>query len=129
MWLPSSQVASLSKPLRPMMYSTRDETDYQDLSFDATRRLGYNWDNYAPDWQRAVNAAKGVYTGGVNNLDDAYYLGRGLRNDWLGGVTLELNPSDARWGDRVNVSFSLPVCLEVMAGGVSKATRWNTSRN
>lgn len=29
----------------------------------------------------------------------------------------ELN---ARWGDRVNVSFSLPVCLEVMAGGVSK---------
>lgn len=29
----------------------------------------------------------------------------------------ELN---TRWGDRVNVSFSLPVCLEVMAGGVSK---------
>lgn len=26
----------------------------------------------------------------------------------------------ARWGDRVNVSFSLPGCLEVMAGGVSK---------
>lgn len=25
-----------------------------------------------------------------------------------------------RWGDRVNVSFSLPVCLEVMSGGVSK---------
>jgi iron complex outermembrane receptor protein len=75
-------------------YSTRDETDYQDLSFDATRRLGYNWDNYAPDWQRAVNAAKGIYTGGVNNLDDAYYLGRGLRNDWLGGVALELNPGD-----------------------------------
>jgi iron complex outermembrane receptor protein len=75
-------------------YSTRDETDYQDLSFDATRRLGYNWDNYAPEWQRAVNAANGVYSGGVNNLDDAYYLGRGLRNDWLGGVALELNPND-----------------------------------
>jgi Cof subfamily protein (haloacid dehalogenase superfamily) len=27
---------------------------------------------------------------------------------------------EARWGDRVNVSFSLPTCLEVMAGGVSK---------
>lgn len=27
---------------------------------------------------------------------------------------------NASWGDRVNVSFSLPVCLEVMAGGVSK---------
>lgn len=26
----------------------------------------------------------------------------------------------ARWGDRVNVSFSFPTCLEVMAGGVSK---------
>ena len=26
----------------------------------------------------------------------------------------------ARWGDRVNVCFSLPTCLEVMAGGVSK---------
>ena len=26
----------------------------------------------------------------------------------------------ARFGDRVNVSFSLPICLEVMAGGVSK---------
>ena len=27
---------------------------------------------------------------------------------------------NARWGDRVNVSFSFPTCLEVMAGGVSK---------
>lgn len=26
----------------------------------------------------------------------------------------------ARWGDRINVCFSLPTCLEVMAGGVSK---------
>lgn len=75
-------------------YSTRDESDYQDLSFDAVRRLGYNWDNYAPDWQRAVNAAKGVYSGGVNNLDDAYYLGRGLRNDWLTGAALEWHPGD-----------------------------------
>ncbi|TCV93697.1 sugar/pyridoxal phosphate phosphatase YigL [Biostraticola tofi] len=34
---------------------------------------------------------------------------------------LELEAAlNARWGDRVNVSFSLPVCLEVMAGGVSK---------
>lgn len=27
---------------------------------------------------------------------------------------------NARWGDRVNASFSFPTCLEVMAGGVSK---------
>lgn len=26
----------------------------------------------------------------------------------------------ARWGDRINISFSLPTCLELMAGGVSK---------
>ena len=70
-------------------YSNRDETDYQDMSLDMTRRLGWNWDNYAPDWQRAVNAAKGIFTGGVNSLDDAYYLGRGLRKDYLGGVSLD----------------------------------------
>ncbi len=34
-------------------------------------------------------------------------------------VTLE-EALVARFGDRVNVSFSLPICLEVMAGGVSK---------
>ena len=76
-------------------YSERDETDYQDLSFDSVRRLGYDWDNYAPDWQRAVNAANGVYTGGVNNLDDAYYLGRGLRNDSLAGIALDWRFSEA----------------------------------
>ncbi|CAD83258.1 predicted hydrolase of the HAD superfamily [Candidatus Blochmanniella floridana] len=27
---------------------------------------------------------------------------------------------NARWGSRVNVSFSLPTCLEVISGGVSK---------
>ncbi|MFA9218526.1 MAG: TonB-dependent receptor, partial [Sphingomonadaceae bacterium] len=71
-------------------HSDRKETDYQDLSLEMTDRLGYNWDNYQPDWQRAVNAAKGIYTGGVTNMDDAYYLGRGLRKDNLGGVALEL---------------------------------------
>jgi iron complex outermembrane receptor protein len=76
-------------------YSERDETDYQDLSFDSARRLGYDWDNYAPDWQRAVNAANGIYSGGVNNLDDAYYLGRGLRNDSLAGIALDWQVTDA----------------------------------
>jgi len=70
-------------------HSDRKETDYQDLSLEMVQRLGYNWDNYAPDWNRAVNAAKGIYSGGVNNMDDAYYAGRGLRKDNLGGLTLE----------------------------------------
>ncbi|PNS08048.1 TonB-dependent receptor [Solilutibacter silvestris] len=62
--------------------SKRNETDYQDLSWDMLKRLGWNWDNYAPNWNAAVNAAKTqcgatyVYT-----CDDAYYAGRGLRND------------------------------------------------
>lgn len=30
------------------------------------------------------------------------------------------NTLNSRWGNRINVSFSMPVCLEVMAGGVSK---------
>jgi iron complex outermembrane recepter protein len=80
-------------------YSTRDETDYQDLSFDSVRRLGTTWDNYAPDWQRAVDAAKGVYRGGVNNLDDAYYLGRGLRDDRLAALALDWRPGAALHGN------------------------------
>ena len=71
-------------------YSDRSEEDYQDMSLDMLKRLGYNWDNYAPDWQRAINSAKGIYTGGVTNMDDAYYLGRGLRKDSLGGLALDL---------------------------------------
>jgi hydroxymethylpyrimidine pyrophosphatase-like HAD family hydrolase len=35
---------------------------------------------------------------------------------------------NARWGDRVNVSFSTLTCLEVMAGGVSKGMRWKRWR-
>lgn len=71
-------------------YSKRVEVDYQDLSLDMVRRLGYDWDNYAPDWQRAVNAAKGQFSGAVNNMDDAYYEASGLRRDWLGGGTLDV---------------------------------------
>lgn len=76
-------------------YSDRRETDYQDVSLEMVQRLGYNWDNYAPDWQRAVDAAKGKFTGGVNSLDDAYYLARGLRKDNLGGLTLDLKLSQS----------------------------------
>ncbi|MES2262803.1 MAG: TonB-dependent receptor [Pseudomonadota bacterium] len=68
----------------------RHEVDYADLSLEMVRRLGYGWDNYAPDWQRAVDAANGRYSGGVTNADDAYFLGRGLRRDTLAGATLDL---------------------------------------
>lgn len=76
-------------------YSNRKEVDYQDLSLEMAKRLGYNWDNYAPDFQRAVNAAKGIFTGNVNSLDDAYYLGSGLRKDSLGALSLDLRLTPA----------------------------------
>ncbi len=38
-------------------FSDRRENDYQDLSADLIRRLGYGWDNFAPDWRAAYTAA------------------------------------------------------------------------
>lgn len=78
-------------------YSDRSENDYQDLSLDMQRRLGWEWDNYAPDFQRSLDAARGIFRGGVNNLDDAYFSARGLRKDHLAGATLELESDDAAW--------------------------------
>jgi iron complex outermembrane receptor protein len=66
--------------------SRRLENDYADYSIDSLQRLGWDWDNYNPDWQRAVNAAKGFYSGNVKTLDDAYFAGSGLRNDSLIGL-------------------------------------------
>ncbi|KAF0206171.1 MAG: iron complex outermembrane recepter [Gallionellaceae bacterium] len=77
--------------------SDRSETDYQDMSIDMQQKLGWGWDNYAPDWKRAIDAARGTYSGGVGNinantgpLDAAYYLGRGLRKDRLFGTSLDV---------------------------------------
>ncbi len=82
--------------------SDRSETDYQDLSIDMQQKLGWGWDNYAPDWKRAIDAAKGTYTGAVGSvnantgpMDAAYYLGRGLRKDRLFGTSLDVAVSDA----------------------------------
>jgi iron complex outermembrane receptor protein len=84
-------------------YANRSENDYQDMSIDMRQRLGWNWDNYAPDWDRALQAARGIFTGGVNNLDDAYFTARGLRKDYLGGATLKLDGGDAPWQFRSTV--------------------------
>lgn len=72
--------------------SRREETDYADLSLESQRRLGWDWDNYQGDWQRAIDAARGNFQGAVNSLDDAYYLGRGLRDDDLAALTLNWVP-------------------------------------
>ncbi|MYN43975.1 TonB-dependent receptor [Pseudoduganella sp. FT93W] len=83
-------------------YSDRREVDYQDVSPEMVQRLGYQWDNYEGDWQRAVNAAAGKFTGGVNSMDDAYYSAGGLRKDTLGGLTLDLN-----FGSHVNLNSTI----------------------
>lgn len=79
-------------------YSDRKEIDYQDMSKEMVNRLGYKWDNYYPNWNAAVNSAKGIWTQGETSVDDAYYAGSGLRQDWLAGVTLDAKLSDdLRW--------------------------------
>lgn len=76
-------------------YADRSENDYQDLSPEMRDRLGWDWDNYAPDWERAVQAARGVFSGAVKTRDDAYFTARGLRKDHLAGASLELENADA----------------------------------
>jgi iron complex outermembrane receptor protein len=99
-------------------YSDRREQDYQDMSLGMIQRLGWKWDNLAPNWARAVliadiannrgdtgapitNAAAGtVYPGNVQSADDAYYDAAGLRKDTLASIGLK-----APIGETINVSL------------------------
>ncbi|PSJ38468.1 TonB-dependent receptor [Allosphingosinicella deserti] len=94
-------------------FSDRRENDYQDLSKEMIDRLGYDWDNFADDWDLAVrvahiannrgdtgapvsNAAAGtVYPAPIKTADDAYYDAAGLRKDWLGAVGIDTGLTDA----------------------------------
>ncbi len=67
-------------------YSDRAEQDYQDLSLEMIRRLGYDHDNYFPDYATAIRAAQGVFVAPINNRDDSYYDASGLRKDLLAAV-------------------------------------------
>lgn len=74
-------------------YSDRAEQDYQDLSLEMINRLGYDHDNYFPDYAKAIAAARGVFVAPINNLDDSYYDASGLRKDTLAayGLTAPLD--------------------------------------
>jgi len=74
--------------------SDRAENDYQDMSKDMISRLGRDWDNYYPDWSRAVAAANGNFSGNVTSLDDAYWNASGLRKDDLSYLALDLPVSE-----------------------------------
>ncbi|MGX0954843.1 iron complex outermembrane receptor protein [Pseudomonas viridiflava] len=73
--------------------SESKESTIPSLSRSQIDRLGYKWTNYAPDWQRAVNAANGIFSGGVNSVSDAVYNSSNARNDELdilsGSFTLD----------------------------------------
>lgn len=64
-------------------YSDRAEQDYQDLSLEMINRLGYDHDNYFPNYAKAIAAARGNFVAPINNLDDSYYDASGLRKDLL----------------------------------------------
>lgn len=79
-------------------WSDRAEIDYQDVSPEMIRRLGYNWDNYFPNWQAAIDSANGIWTRGETSKWDAYYAGSGVREDLLMGATLDAKVADGlRW--------------------------------
>ena len=81
-------------------YSDRAEQDYQDLSLGMINRLGYDHDNFFPDYATAINAARGVYVAPINNLDDSYYDASGLRKDVLTAYGLTAPLTD-------NVTFKI----------------------
>ncbi|MFC5741480.1 TonB-dependent receptor [Dyella tabacisoli] len=89
--------------------SRTSQADYAYLSKSGmSRGLGWDWNLYAPDWKRALSAAycAPVYTikgkqdarcgfsGGVDNIDDAYYQSRALRSDDLYYLAGDFFPSD-----------------------------------
>jgi iron complex outermembrane recepter protein len=69
-------------------YSDRAEQDYQDLSLEMINRLGYDHDNFFPDYATAINAARNIFVAPINNRDDSYYDASGLRKDTLAGYGL-----------------------------------------
>jgi iron complex outermembrane receptor protein len=88
-------------------FSARRENDYQDMSLDMIRRLGWRWDNISNNFPLAVKVAdvgaNNGYTGapaynpgaGMTwpapflNADDAYFDAAGLRNDYLASLGAE----------------------------------------
>ena len=77
-------------------FSDRREQDYQDLTLDLIRRLGYRVDNIANNYPLALQIAR-AYQAGIalpapyQTVDDVYYDAGGLRQDYLAGLTAGYN--------------------------------------
>jgi iron complex outermembrane receptor protein len=88
-------------------HSDRVDIDYQDLSLDLIARRGYFWDNWAPDWNSAVESAEQCAASGfieTRSCDDAYWNSSTLRRDLLAYLGAE-TAADAR--TRAEVKFYL----------------------
>lgn len=89
--------------------SRTSQADYTVLSKNGlSRGLGWDWNLYAPNWNRALaaaycapatyNKAKCSFSGGVDNIDDAYFQSRALRKDDLYYVAGDFTFSDSLSG-------------------------------
>ena len=75
------------------------EATYSDLSKDILGKLGPDVDYYYPNYAAAYRAAQGIYPPGysrlVDPLDASYYDGPSKAVNYLAGVKLDINLSDA----------------------------------
>jgi iron complex outermembrane receptor protein len=74
--------------------SDRAENDYQDVSKNMVKRLGYNIDNIKNNWTLAKQIATAYQTGTAfpapyTTVDDVYFDASGLRKDSLGGISAD----------------------------------------
>lgn len=87
-------------------WSTIRQFDYQDLSRNYLDVVGPRLQNYYPDYQAAVAAARGIYSPAIaatnDPLDAAYYSGTANREDFLSGAAWDkpLTP-DLDWRSTV----------------------------
>jgi iron complex outermembrane receptor protein len=96
------QIGAESSAKLFLHHSDREEIDDQDASYETFSKLGWNWDNYYPNWKAAIDAANGIFTRGENKilndnsspLDAAYYAGSGLRTDMIIGASLDARLTD-----------------------------------
>jgi iron complex outermembrane receptor protein len=80
-------------------FSARRETDYQDMTLDLLKRVGwkglYKIDNVSPNYNLAKQIGLAyqngtAYPSPYTNPDDVYFDAGGLRNDYLAGTTLDI---------------------------------------
>lgn len=100
--MPLGETATLTAFLN---HSNFKDDDYMDTSLYLINRFGWDWDylrgDYATARAIAANLQAGTYCANYPGYplticgDDTYYDGYGLRKDWLGGLRLEADLSEA----------------------------------